>query len=512
MNSSHPKQLIALTLLVALTAPLQLAAQGQQQSEKTEHVRYRLIDLGTLGGPQSFGDLGHGAGNINNGGTAAGVAETTTADPYFPNFNPISFFPDPFVHHAFKTKNGSLVDLGALPGTNSSSVNFISESGLVAGQSLNGATDPFTGWPEQDAVLWKDGKIITLGMLGGYESAAIGVNSRAQAVGFSGNAVPDPFSFFGLGTETRAFLWDQENGMQDLGTLGGPDGFAQVINERGQIAGFSYTNFAPNSATTIPTVDPFLWQHGTMIDLGTLGGTIGTPSGINNQGQVVGLSGLAGDQTSHPFLWPGADGKMQDLGTLGGSFGMAEAINDAGEVVGTALTVGDSALHAFFWKDGMMIDLGTAGGFDCSDAHAINSKGQVVGDSFACAVIPPPPSSDNAFLWQDGHMIDLNVFVPPGSNLILPDVETINDRGEMFGSGVLPNGDMHAFLLIPCEMGEEGCVDSAEAATSVPRSTASIALTRLATAQANSAPGEAKDRTRALLARRNRRFGVWAPK
>ena len=250
--------------------------------------------------------------------------------------------------------------------------------------------------------------------------------------------------------------------MQDLGTLGGPDGFALFINDRGQIAGFSYTNFTPNPSG-IPTVDPFLWRHGTMIDLGTLGGTNGTSNGLNNRGQVVGVSNLAGDQNAHPFLWPGEDGKMHDLGTLGGSFGRAEAINDAGEVVGTAFATGDLALHAFFWKSGVMTDLGTVGGFDCSDAHAINATGQVVGDSFACAVIPPPPSSDHAFLWQDGHMIDLNVFVPPGSDLSLPDVETINDRGEIFGSAALPNGDMHAFLLIPCEEGEEGCVVSAEA-------------------------------------------------
>ena len=37
--------------------------------------------------------------------------------------------------------------------------------------------------------------------------------------------------------------------------------------------------------------------------MGTLGGTCGLPAAINNQGQVVGLSDLAGDATFHPFLW-----------------------------------------------------------------------------------------------------------------------------------------------------------------------------------------------------------------
>jgi len=508
------QQLILVTTAVSsaiIAFPFRQCAQGFQ-SQDHAHIRYRFIDLGTLGGPQSFGDLGHGAGNINNQGTAVGVADTSLPDPNFPNFNPISFFQDPFVHHAFKSKHGALVDLGALPGANSSSVNFIAENGLVAGQSLNGVIDPFTGWPEQSAVLWKDGQPIGLGTLGGFESAAIGVNSHGQVVGFAGNDTSDPFSFFGFGTETRAFLWDEKGGIQDLGTLGGPDGFAQFINERGLIAGFSYTSFAANPSGT-PTVDPFLWRHGAMIDLGTLGGTNGSPNGLNNRGQVVGVSNLAGDLTAHPFLWPGEDGKMRDLGTLGGSFGKAEAVNDAGEVVGTTLTTGDLALHAFLWRRGVMTDLGTVGGFDCSDAHAINSMGQVVGDSFACAVIPPPPSSDHAFLWQDGHMIDLNVFVPPGSNLSLPDVETINDGGEIFGSAVLPNGDTHAFLLIPCGEGEDSCVDTAVAATALDQSSEShLAPARPAAKQASSSASETSDRVRTFVAGRNRRFLSRPPK
>lgn len=506
MKSKTLTLLTAAVMFAAIYLPIHLNAQQAQRLQNKEHVRYKLIDLGTLGGPQSWGDHGHDAGNINNSGVAVGVAETNIADTNYPNFNPLSFFQDPLVYHAFKANNGSLVDLGALPGNNSSSVNFITENGLVAGQSLNGAIDPVTGWPAQDAVLWRDGRIINLGSLGGQESAGIGVNVRGQVVGFSGNSVSDPFSLAGLGTETRAFMW-QNGVMKDLGTLGGPDAFAQFINESGQIAGFSYTNSVPNAATGIPTVDPFLWQYGKMIDLGTLGGTIGTPNGLNNLGQVTGLSDLSGDQTAHPFLWSGEEGRMRDLGTLGGSFGMAEAINDADEVIGVTTTTGDVAFHAFFWKRGVMRDLGTVGGFDCSDAHAINSKGQVVGDSFACPP-PPPPSLDHAFLWQDGHMIDLNVFVPPTSNLSLPDVETINDRGEIFGSAVLPNGDTHAFLLVPCEAGEEGCVDSAEAPTPATQTNTA----RMPATQPNLTPSEMKDRIRALMNNRHRRFGVPSPK
>ncbi|HYO45774.1 MAG TPA: hypothetical protein VEY33_03705, partial [Gemmatimonadota bacterium] len=136
-----------------------------------------------------------------------------------------------------------------------------------------------------------------------------------------------------------------------------------------QVVGSAYT--AGNVAH-----HAFLWQNGTMIDLGTLGGTQGGALSINDAGQAVGSSTpTAGNFAHHAFLWQ--NGTMIDLGTLGGTQSKACGINDAGQVVGSStLTTGSSA-HAFLWQNGTMIDLSTIGG--TSEACGINDVGQVVG-------------------------------------------------------------------------------------------------------------------------------------
>jgi probable HAF family extracellular repeat protein len=194
------------------------------------------------------------------------------------------------------------------------------------------------------------------------------------------------------------------------------------------------------------------------------------------------------------------------LGTLGGSFGGAGQINEAGEVIGGATTAGDLAFHAFFWRHGALTDIGTVGGFDCSNAFDINSKGQVVGQLFLCNGV----GNGHAFLWEDGHIIDLNVFVPPGSDLTLGDTEKINDRGEIFGSALLPNGDDRAFLLVPCEGDDDGC--QGEGPTTVTQNSQSLVMQNPTTS--GPLPSERMAAIRARLAHRYpyRGFGTYQPK
>jgi probable HAF family extracellular repeat protein len=189
-----------------------------------------------------------------------------------------------------------------------------------------------------------------------------------------------------------------------------------------------------------------------MTDLGTLGGTVGFANALNARGQVVGQSNLPGNDSAHPFRW--ADGTLQDLGTLGGSFGTATWTNDAGDVVGGATTRNDQAFHAFFWDDGGMTDLGTVGDDTCSVAHFMNATGLVVGTSGDCG----GQFEKHGFVTIRGAgMVDLNAFLPNGSELTIMDGETVNDNGEIAASGMLPNGDFHAVVLVPCTSGDPGC-------------------------------------------------------
>jgi len=472
MRKNLTTLMTGLSLCAALIVPV--VSPAQEHNAKPPH--YVVKDMGTFGGPQSFFFSSPVVESANNRGTIVGGADTGLPDPYAPN----CFSPDCYILHAFKWKNGVLTELGTLPGGYSSTAYWVNEKGLTMGNSENGLIDPITGLPEQVAVRWeKDGEIVDLGTLGGSFSFANAMNNRGQVIGLALNTVPDPYSFIGLGTETRGFVW--RNGfMEDLGTLGGPDSWAAAINERGQVVGWSYVNSTPNTdngdfcAPGVPTQDPFLWQDGRIIDLGTFGGTcgvvgslanVGSGGAINQRGQIIGTSNLAGNQTHHAFLWD--EGALTDLGTLGGDNSDAFWINDAGEIVGRADVPGPNQYHhGFLWKNGVMTDLGVPNGANCSTAYEINAKGQIIVDAGICGV------GGIASLWQDGVLYDLNTLIPPNSGFVISDVNFINDRGEIAATGVLPNGDQHALLLIPADGNDDNANNRAAATDAVPATTA----------------------------------------
>jgi hypothetical protein len=76
------KNLNSLLAAVGLCATLALpfVSSAQEKQEQNEHRHYKLIDMGTFGGPGSvFSNPDSRV--INNRGMATGVADTPTPDP-----------------------------------------------------------------------------------------------------------------------------------------------------------------------------------------------------------------------------------------------------------------------------------------------------------------------------------------------------------------------------------------------------------------------------------------------
>jgi probable HAF family extracellular repeat protein len=131
-------------------------------------------------------------------------------------------------------------------------------------------------------------------------------------------------------------------------------------------------------------VHALLWQNGTVTNLGSLGGAFGNQAhGINNRGQVVGASDLAGDTVFHGFVWSQSTG-MQDIAPLpGDTYSYALAINDAGVVTGLSIDSSFTVLRAFMVVNGVPTDLNTLipanSPLQLQTACSINSSGEIVG-------------------------------------------------------------------------------------------------------------------------------------
>lgn len=221
----------------------------------------------------------------------------------------------------------------------------LNDRGQVAG-SLFTPIDP--DGPEQvfKAFLWQGGRFAVLPAPAGWNSTAVDINDRGEVLGKLWS-----------GADVRGVLW-RYGVMIDLG---GRQTDPRDLNERGQVIGDSvFAEGAPSH--------PFLWRDGVMTDLlAGSGSDTGWAQALNDAGQIV------GSVDSRPAVW--RNGSLLRI-TVPGGYGEAIAINERGEVAGTTRdpTLEGGGGEAFTWRGGRTTVLGQP-----ADIYLGNGGPRVVG-------------------------------------------------------------------------------------------------------------------------------------
>ncbi|MGB9245279.1 MAG: hypothetical protein WCC03_18165 [Candidatus Acidiferrales bacterium] len=373
---------------------------------------------------------------------------------------------------AFAQQGYKITDLGI----NNSKDNFSMAMGLNSqgwAENMDGTVNPpennlFTSVARGRAVISIYGFNIDLGTLGKPDGNSWinwgGINDSGEAVGQSETANPDPNGedICGFGTHLTCvpFLW--RNGhMSGLPTLGGHNGQASAINNRGEVVGYAESGpldpTCPAGTTNNRITLPTLWEKGSAEALPLVGSDVdGVAWGINDQGQAVGYSGSC-TAAIHAMMWKDKTAfVLQDLGASGSNFGYA--INSRGQIAGQVGSADGTTFYASVWQDGAdgaVTSIGVLPGDFAAFATGINNRGQVVGNNFDSSF-----NWSHGFIWQDGVMTDLNTLIPADSNLFIISASNINDLGQISGMGTVQSGPhagaIHAYLLTPVKGRIEG--------------------------------------------------------
>jgi probable HAF family extracellular repeat protein len=367
----------------------------QSPPAQSKSIYYVVQNLGSLGGRDCCGE--HIAISNNNRGWVAGTSNVKGNKSF----------------HPFLWRNGVMQDLGTLGGPNSG-VGVMNDHGVVpVGGSDTGTPDPlgedFCGSGTHQtclSFLWENGKRTLVPTLGGNNNTVAAINNHGLVAAFAETKVRDPSCIAPQVLDYEAFTWDPASGkIHRLYPLKGDSvSEAQDINEQGDVVGVSG---ACGPVLSLPISNhAVLWRHGDSnpIDLGSLGGTIAnTPYGVNNRGQVAGLSALKGNKTAHAFLWQ--NGKMLDLGAL------------PGDNLSSAASVTDSGL--------VLVESGTVARY---------------------------PRGSKLAVWENGILTNLNTLVRPPSSLHLIHWGWINQHGDVVGQAYdRDTGALVPFLATRCD-------------------------------------------------------------
>lgn len=348
-------------------------------------------------------------------------------------------------------------------GTNKSNDNF----SMAMGLNNHGWTENMDGFvnpPENNmgttvargrAVINAYGLNIDLGTLGKPDGNSWinwgGINESGEAVGMSETAVPDPDGedVCGFGTKLTCvpFLW-RDGHMSALPTLGGNNGQASAINDRGEVAGYAETPVVDSGCPPFKITSAVLWEKGKALALPTVGDDPdGVAFGINNRGEAVGYSGTC-TTALHAVVWEnGTAVVLPDLGVPRSN--IAFVINNRGQIAGKVRSADGTHYVAALWQpDGTLTTHEPLPGDLDVFATGINNRGQVVGNN-----VDSGNNWSHGFIWQNGVMTDLNRLIPADSNLFVISASNINERGQISGMATVlrgrDKGNIHSFLATP---------------------------------------------------------------
>ena len=235
-------------------------------------------------------------------------------------------------------------------------------------------------YPGPSAAIWDNGSVSRVASSWVGHAQAINDNNTVVGEGYETNFIGHPF------------VWDSGT-LTELGDLGDGLTIPRDVNNLGQVVGTSATTSAMHA---------FLWQNNSMTDLGTMNAITSEAVAINNNGQIAGFT----TNPTQAFLWQG--GVFTNLGTLGGSFARARGLNDSGQVVGYSRNI-NGEMRAFLYHNGTMSELASLGG-TFSRATSINNSGAVVGYA------ENGTGGRRAVLWSNGIVTDLNNLVTGSYN------------------------------------------------------------------------------------------------
>ena len=331
------------------------------------------------------------------------------------------------VHAASSTARYRVVDVGDLEQTSNGIVRALNFNGDLVGASAG------LGTGTRAFVLTKERYENLDGLPGADWSSSHGINDQGVVVGSSNTP-----------TSLRGFMWTRGSPPRELTALPGDSSSeAFGVNKHNEVVG--YSSGPGGIEAVLWTADGKIQGLGKLLD-----GDYSRGNAVNERSEVVGSSGDANRKRA--FIWSKSDG-LQDLGTLpGNGHSEAFAINSRSEVVGYSGVLGRT--RAFRWtRNTGMQDLGTLPGGNYSRALSINDRGEVVGSSDSSV-------GSRAFLWTASRgMQDLNTLIAVGTDFVLFEAVSVNDRGMILALGSDDDGHAHdhgdhesparVFILVP---------------------------------------------------------------